>query len=498
MNSIITNTGKFSGGYFVLNKSAKNSSFNESEEFVVTSRESRSLSEEIMNLISSTENYIKICSFIIDNKQIVEALENQLKKGNIAIFILTAVDERNIKSNMLDEDESSEFSKSRHFEFIDELVKAGAHIRASNNAHAKFVIKDGNRALLMSANLTEPSLNCNEKGNEPNKESGIILNEIDDIKTLERLFDAIFLYGTEYRKFINLNDNTQLISKNENEILEHDFPGTNSNVIWTYDTFHQLIYEKMNSIIVTGSTLIKLSTYSIIELNNLPELVHNIESFIREKRGSIKIFCRAMNHRSDHLAACRILATIGVEIYGDMFNHSKGISIDNNHGIIFTANIDGKHGLKSGFEVGYIFENSNKSFVPFNSFLDYQIGSAPYIFLLTPQKNELYEFYRHWYIEKEIKIQNTLPVSFEIKYKSNTIYTKDFEEGISNYPIFYTLLKKPEKNEVQFEINDKTYLLEILNETTFALKKQLQRSEIAKVEKYMLFYNMIKMTSYES
>lgn len=93
-----------------------------------------------------------------------------------------------------------------------------------------------------------------------------------------------------------------------------------------------------------------------------------------------------MNHRSDHLAACRILAELGVEIFGDMFNHSKGISVDNNEGVIFTANIDGKHGLKSGFEVGYVIKSINNSFDSFNSFLNYQIAAAPFAFRLSPIK----------------------------------------------------------------------------------------------------------------
>lgn len=498
MINTITDIGKFSGGYFVLNKAVKESEYAREDGFVVTCKKTKGLLNSILKMINDANDYIKICSFIIDNKQVVEFLKSKLKEGTLSVFILTAVDDKKIKSDMLDDDESEELSKSRHFEFIDELVNAGAHLRASSNAHAKFVIKDGKEALLMSANLTEPSLNNNGNGKDPNDESGIIIEEAVEVKTLERIFDSIFLYGTEFRKFLNFNDKTQLISKNENEIRLTDFPATNSNLLWSYNSFHHLIYDELNSAISSANKTIKLSTYSIVELNKLPELINSFKLFLDEKKGSIQIFCRAMNHRSDHLISCKHLAEHGIKIYGDMFNHSKGISIDNEHGIIFTANIDGKHGLKNGFEVGYRIENSNKSFTSFNSFLDYQIHSAPFVFMLSPDKNDVFEFYKFWYKDKEIKIAAAMPESFEIKVRSNSGYAKQFEDGINNYPIFYTKLNRSGKKEIQFEINGKAYLIDTLNESTFVVKQQLKWDETVNAEKYMLFYKKINLTSYES
>jgi len=499
VNNIITYSGRFSGGYFVLNnKKVEIDYLDEEDNFYVTNEKNQGLLNSILNLISTSKNYLKICSFIIDNRQVVESIINRLKQDKIPVFILTAVDDKNIKSDILDENEFHEFSKSRHFEFIDELVKEGAHLRASSNAHAKFVIKDGQEALLMSANLTEPSLNNNEKGNDPNKESGIEIKEEKEVKILERIFDSVFLYGTEFRKFINLDDNTQLISKNEIEIQPTDFPQSDSSLVWTYETYHHLIYDNINSLISAANNTLKLSTYSIVELNNLQELISNIISFKERSIGPIKIFCRAMNHRADHLTSCKLLAEMGIEIYGDMFNHSKGISIDNSHGMIFTANIDGKHGLKSGFEVGYYLERSNKSFTAFNAFMDYQIESAPYVFKLSPYKRELFEFYENWYKTKEIKVPNTVPEILEIKFRSNAMNADAFVDGITNYPVFFTILNGSENNELQFIIDEKAYLLEKLNESTFSLKKQLYNKDIVNAEKYILAYKQINLTSYES
>ncbi|MDO9253902.1 MAG: phospholipase D-like domain-containing protein [Bacteroidales bacterium] len=498
MAAPITNTGNFKGGYFVLNNNTEQFFSSDGDGFCVTHKEIKGLLQVILTMISGAENYIKICSFIIDNKQVVDALKQHLIIGKVSIFILTQVDDKKIKSDLLDEYENTEISRSRHFEFIDELVKFGAHIRASSTAHAKFVVKDGDEALIMSSNLTEPSLSNNEKGKDPNDESGIMISNHTEVLYLERIFDSIFLYGTEFRGFINLKDQIQLISKNEIEILASDFPPTDSNLIWTYENFHHLLYENLINAISQANISILISTYSIVGLNNLQELTDNIKSFIERGNTSVKIFCRAMNHRLDHLGACKILADLGVEIYGDMFNHSKGISIDSNHGILFTANIDGKHGLKNGFEIGYIIEHSNKAFEKFNNFLETQIQSAPYIFSVFPLKEDVFDFFRSWYLEKQTKISMVIPDTIEIKYKLNTTFSQEFIENITNYPIFYKVIPKENGNEIQFEINDKSYLLESLNDTIFVLKRPLDRNETKNAEKYMFFYNNIYLTSYES
>ena len=236
-----------------------------------------------------------------------------------------------------------------------------------------------------------------------------------------------------------------------------------------YEELHHLIYDKLINAISTAKSEIKLSTYSIVGLNNLDELIQELQIFLKERRGTVKIFCRAMNHRTDHISACIKLNELGVEIFGDMFNHSKGISIDDSEGIIFTANIDGNHGLKSGFEVGYSMNNSHKSFGKFNSFLNYQLETAPFIFRRTAKKQDVFEFYKLWYSEKEIN-PAPFPAAFEIKYFGNKQFALDFANGITNFPIFYSVLKNNDNKKIQFEINGKAYLLNEVNYPTFKRK----------------------------
>ena len=119
MNRIIDDNGNFSGGYFVINKNIQEASIPDNQRFLLSCKSTRTLLTSIKGMISEAKEYLKICSFIIDNQNVVDSIEEKLREGLVSIFILTAVDDRNLKSDMVDEDEYNEFSKSRHLEFID-------------------------------------------------------------------------------------------------------------------------------------------------------------------------------------------------------------------------------------------------------------------------------------------------------------------------------------------------------------------------------------------
>lgn len=498
MNKRINDNGYFRGGYFVNNTSILQSDYTPGSGFTVTHKKSKALLECIVALIAASKNYIKICSFILDNQDVVSSLKSKMKLDGLAVFILTAVNSENIKSSILDEDEDLQFSKSRHFEFIDDLIKNGAHVRASSNAHAKFVICDGVSALLTTANITDPSLISNENGCIPNDESGIIIQCKEDINVFEKLFDSIFLYGTEFGKFMSIGDTTQLIHRREIDIKQADLPSKNSSLVWTYENYDWMIYDYMRDLVNLANKSINISTYCVKDLNNLSELIENLSVFLKKKNVSVKLFCRAMNHRSDHLLACQKLSELGVEIYGDVYNHSKGICVDDRLGMIFTANLDGKHGLKGGFEVAYKLSEEGEFFSHFKSFLLHQINGALFKFKLTPTKSELFNFYKTLYQEKRKKYITDMPDMLEIAYKRNSAFAHEFRDNIENYPIFYSQKFIGEKVELKLEINGQTYLLDKIKTGSFELKSKLKYEERITAEKYLLFYKEINLWGYES
>jgi hypothetical protein len=179
-----------------------------------------------------------------------------------------------------------------------------------------------------------------------------------------------------------------------------------------------------------------LSTYSIVGLNALNELINAIKSAI-DRDVSVSVFCRGMNYRNDHLEGSSGLREIGCNIYADVYNHSKGI-INEKRGLIFTANIDGNHGLTNGFEVGYILNETQRlEFLDFHKRL---IESAFYVFDSKPTRNLLFQTYIAYEMLKGLNAP-LLPQNLILSFKQVPNFNLDeFKRNI----IFYGRLKESE------------------------------------------------------
>ncbi len=144
-----------------------------------------------------------------------------------------------------------------------------------------------------------------------------------------------------------------------------------------------------------------------------------------------------MNYRNDHLEGVSELQKIGCAIYADVYNHSKGV-INETTGLIFTANIDGNHGLINGFEVGYILdENQRAEFLDFHKRL---IKTAFYVFEGKPTRNQLFQTY---IVYEAIKSLNTpsFPQNLILSYRqTHNINLNNLKKNI----IFYGRFKESE------------------------------------------------------
>lgn len=401
MNISIDKNEVLNSGAFILNSEKSIYTPFINQNIFLTQEGSITLKVQILKIIKECKEVLKICSFIITDEEIFEALLDKAKNTDCAIFFLTQLDENKLKSlislkDFITEEEITGDSGNIHINYIKELYDCGVHVRASKSAHSKFIIKDRNVGLLMSANLTMPSLSFNT-------ESGVYLDTISTIE-LDRLFDVIFQSGTNYKGFLGTKKkNKMLVVENKIDIRREYLPEfKKSNLRYTYETESNSLLEEIIGIIDSAEEYIYLSSYSIVQVQALNGFMDSLHSAIK-RRVKITVFCRGMNYRNDHLKGCSLLREAGCTIYADIFNHSKGI-INEKKGMIFTANIDGKHGLHSGFEVGYILdENQRNELLSFNKNL---IDSAFYYYCKTPTREQLI----NTYIEYEKKRGINAPI----------------------------------------------------------------------------------------
>lgn len=445
---------KYTGGYFIKRNIINPQPYETINGLFVTNEFEQSIKDKILELIESSRSSIKLCSFIVSDPEIYSALMDKLKASEVAIFILTQLDENKLSTSLLSEDLAVNFNQ-KHIDYIGRLYENGAHVRAAKSAHAKFIISDNYRALIMSANITTPSLNSNP-------ESAMLIDEDDDINSIVELYDIIYQYGTEFTKFKNASKNKQFIVSRDIVIKNEWFNELSKNKVkFTWAESNRSLYHTMIDKIINANTdqPLLMSTYSVVGLGNIPEFTEAISAFI-QKGGTIKLFCRGMNYRADHLKNCQILTEIGVEIYGDLLNHSKGI-VSSNSGILFTANIDGNHGLINGFEIG--LELNNDKLEKVTKLIQWQIDNAPYRFILHPDKKEYIDTYNYYIREKGITPTSISPITTFV------VNSVDEENVLINYPTFLFFDKS---NKLKFiSVNDSYYRVRHENNLVYLEQK---------------------------
>ena len=321
--------------------------------FFANDSSSSELSIKINEVIQNAESYIKTGNFLFQDESIIQALIRALERG-VAVFVL---------SNICEDD--VEYNANMHKVNLKKLRKAGAHCRGLDDLHAKFIIGDGTDGIIMSANFSPNSVG------QINIETGIKI-EGEELKELEYTFDNLYVNADvqglsdfsdrtlTLRRYSSIDEDTfsadRLKSNLKLTIASHSkSSGPQSNL---RECKCRTLYSSILDIISRANLTLDIVTWHFKALDNLQEFVDAVKKAIA--RGvKIRLYSNLMGGASAGLRESRyaieILEKLGCQNYGDDNNHSKCV-ISESEGIIFTANIDGKHGLKSGFEVGCILE----------------------------------------------------------------------------------------------------------------------------------------------
>lgn len=321
------------------------------------------LTEQILYTIRYAVKYIKISSFLMQDKEIIDELCIASETGRVAVFVISNRNQKEGDEYNASGDNSSKTRDgiNNHQRFLQDLYYSGAHVRLLDNLHAKFLIADGKNGLLMSANIAPNSMS-------KNVESGITLGS-EEVHDLENVFDTMFNYadivqfvsGKDYdavkysnkklpkSAFTNIKSNIRLTvrSKSNTNLSECDEMSLYRTIIEIIDEARSFIYivswefkdrlGKLNAFYNAVDRALKRGVKVILFYNSKgPETNIKVQKEFIFKMGSM-----------------------GCDAYFDQCNHSKCI-LSEKKGFLFTANIDGNSGLLEGFEVGCIMDEHQR------------------------------------------------------------------------------------------------------------------------------------------
>ena len=325
------------------------------EKYLINGNKSFEITRKVKELIQSSRSHLKAANFLFEDAEIIDDLKEALDR-NVAVFII---------SNLKGADNSSKKNESNmNIPYLKELEKLGAHCRMLEDLHAKFIISDSEQALLMSANFSSNSLG-------KNTETGIEMRN-QELRELEYTFDKLFLNSDI--KHLSEQKGKNEVDRQRKPIDKHVFAGLSSRLRLTvaankkYNKESNLvycnekgIYESILAIIKAAKEYLYIVTWHFNSLERLPEFNDVIKAAIN--RG-VNVYLYSndkgqVGSLEASVIAIQQLEKMGCKSYGDDNNHSKCV-LSEKEGIIFTANIDGNSGLKSGFEVGCILTETQR------------------------------------------------------------------------------------------------------------------------------------------
>ncbi|HDR1124364.1 phosphatidylserine/phosphatidylglycerophosphate/cardiolipin synthase family protein [Pasteurella multocida] len=310
------------------------------------------LTQEVVSLIQSAQQNIVICSFLLANQAIEDAVFDASERG-IRVYLMLASEHRVEKNS---DDEFGKECERQHTSMLKRLA-GKVLVRSAPHYHAKAVLIDAlsnhhqAKGLLLTANLTTEAL-------ERNEELAIKLN-FPAIKELADFFKWGFWHQAEHQML----DNTDFSSIASQGNVPHP---TKQQALLLTSSQEQTIKAYALHLIQQAKQEIILSSFGFDEEHEV------IQALCQQAKRGIKVRVLA-RIRPSSMNALMKLQKAGAEVYGFKWLHAKALWVDGQQAMMMSANLQ-KHGLDEGFEVGV--KISGSAIDELKAYLDYFINQA--------------------------------------------------------------------------------------------------------------------------
>lgn len=329
--------------------------------FYFSNKENQSLADGIFGLIRNATKYIKTGNFFFRDPKIHSELLKAADRG-VAIFVLSNLTGN---ENRGYRDTKAKAESDPHIVHLHEMEQKGIHVHLCRDLHAKFLISDGTQGLIMSANYTPDSL-------YGNPENGVDVSGIE-LSHLEDVFDELYLHpdtvlqgdGQRYR-YAEKNDPIPSGS--------FDNIGSGSKLLITISSkassnlrecHYRTIYDKILNVINESRAYLHIISWSFSGIEKLPEFTEAIKAAC-DRGVKIRLY---YGTKGESWQISRTQKQIGI-LKGNLKNSIEDVALKDNHakcvlsekeGLMFTSNIDGENGLLTGFELGCVLSESERT-----------------------------------------------------------------------------------------------------------------------------------------
>lgn len=314
--------------------------------------------DALIEQIAKAKHKVLFCSFLFADEEIVRVLCEAAERLHGGVYILTALD-KHLRSEVLDEPDSDvdaytaklQERAKRHDEHLSRLARAGAWLRSVEDCHAKFCVVDDACAIVTSANATQEAY-------ESNPEDGLLLLNNSVAHEFGRLFAYVWRYLATLESVpgVQLDVHSLDLRPPAWRILSG---AEGVRPVTTLRNDEASLREAAIEIIDHAQERLAIASYSFIGMENHPigyALARALERKVR-----IDLLVQPRNHIEEQrisLAWLLDLAPGHVRLCGHRRTHTKSIVADGQTLLLWTGNLESRHGWDNGIEVGIVVEDA--------------------------------------------------------------------------------------------------------------------------------------------
>ena len=315
----------------------------ETERIICTHPSNPSILNNMIEMIENAQERILLCNWMLSHEMVEAALAQAASRLNGRVHVLTTL-ETSVYSRYTDDGETlNDLGR------LQKLAGKGVYIRLHPEAHAKFLIVD-HEVLVTSANIRDTSL-------EKNIETGVVISDPQTVADFRSIYSHLWLQ--EAKQHIRPSRSDPRLG-NPWKSGQSEPPIFDGETCWTLSNRRMSLAKQIIEVIRSANESLRLSTYVMSSLETgvghqiLKAIIEaddrGVQTTILYHATSTAIGRPPREHESygfNAIARCK-----NVRMVGHPCLHAKHVIADGERGVMFTANLDGLHGLNSGIEVG--------------------------------------------------------------------------------------------------------------------------------------------------
>ena len=385
---------------------------------------SSNLKAALLELIRNARSKVFVVSFILTDEDIVQALLKKVSELNGRVYVVTCLDDQRLRAGLIDQDDNPDSSAARQMDCRRRLTKGGVWLRACGECHAKYALADDTVAIVSTSNFEDRPLT---QGGE----TGIRLTNRNEVERIGRHFPRLWHERCEWE--LPPGENHTVARRHAEQSpcrVIQPVEGQSPSAIWT-DGDEHFILQQLQRVIECAQKELILATWNAVEVAKDPDLlIHPLKRAV-ERGVKIAMLARRRNPSPISRDNLRLLANLGIELFGDKTNHAKGAIADGQAGLMFSANFDLNCGLTTGVEMGMVLDHST-ALEDFHRYLTFAMKRASDVFVPAPSHADL---------NNRLSSNNKISWPWEksLLVNAETECWKQFAEAVAKGPVLFRI-----------------------------------------------------------